>query len=236
MSRYPAMSRAPITYDRSLLVGAPAITREDRQAGYDVNALERGPYPQPSTMPPMAQLVAPAPDAVNPFQDGYYDRTFSPSSPVPPPRPWWKRKRWAALALIIFIGIICGIIAGVVTTAKNSHSIVLASNTQNADSGPSALSTGPSISQSQTPEDAPIISQTSVNTPLAATPTAGMNGPVAGNQGTTLFFGSTSLPPGVSLPTATVADPNSSGDIPSICYVTPTSRFCAPYFNDPPRV
>jgi hypothetical protein len=31
MSRYPAMSQAPVTYDRSLLVGAPAITREDRQ-------------------------------------------------------------------------------------------------------------------------------------------------------------------------------------------------------------
>jgi len=232
MSRYPEMSRAPITYDRSLLVGAPAITRQDRQAGYDVNALERGPYPQP-----MAQPVAPPPDAADPFQDGYYDRTFSPSSPVPPSRPWWKRKRWAALALIIFIGIICGIIAGVVSAKNSRNSAVLISGTQNADSGASALSTGASIAQSPTSEDSPIASQTSVNAPLATTPTAGTNGPVAGNQGTTLFFGSsTSLPPGVSLPTATVANPNSSGEIPYICYVTPTSRMCAPYFNDPPRV
>jgi hypothetical protein len=233
------MSRAPITYDRSLLVGAPALTRQDRQAGYDVDALERGPYPQPNTIAPttLAQPAVPAPDAANPFQDGYYDRTFSPSTPVPPPRPWWKRKRWAALALIIFLGIICGIIAGVVTARNSKVSTALISDTQNANSGSSALSTDPSTSQSQTSADAPIFSQTTANPPIVTTPTAGTNAPVAGNQGTTIFFGSsTSLPPGVSLPTATVADPNSSGEIPYICYVTPTSRACAPYFNDPPRV
>jgi len=235
------MSQAPVTYDRSLLVGAPAITREDRQAGYDVNALERGTYPQPNTTAPtIGQPVAPAPDAANPFQDGYYDRTFTPSTPIPPARPWWKRKRWAALALIIFLGIICGIVAGVVAARNSQNSSVLIADPQNAASGPSASLTGSSTSplvQSPTSTETPIVSRTSVTPPVVTTPAAGSNAPVGGNPGTTLFFGPpTGLQPGVTLPTATVPDPVISGEIPYICYVTPTSRFCAPYFEDPPRV
>lgn len=238
MSRYPAMSQAPVTYDRSLLVGAPAITREDRQAGYDIGALERGTYPQP-TVPTIGQPAAPAPDAANPFQDGYYDRTFTPSTPIPLARPWWKRKRWAALALIIFLGIICGIVAGVVTARNSRNTSALIADPQGAVSGPSA-STGSPISppvQSPASTETPIVSRTSAAPPVVTAPAAGSNVPVGGNPRTTLFFGSpTGLQPGVTLPTATVPDPVISGEIPYICYVTPTSRFCAPYFENPPSV
>lgn len=56
MSRYPDLSQQPgqapksamrTTYDRSLLVNAPSLTRADRQEGYNIDILDRGSYGQP---------------------------------------------------------------------------------------------------------------------------------------------------------------------------------------------
>jgi len=237
------MSQAPLPYDRSLLAAAPAVTRQDRQAGYDVNALEQGTYAQPSTTRTMGQeqhQSQPAPAAADPFGDQYANRTYSPSVEADKQRPWWKRKRWAALALIVFIGIICGIIAGVVSAknSRNTSGVItdLQGQSPNANSG-----SGPTTTLSSSPV-------TATPTRTTATPTTGIprGGNGNGNGGTTIVFGdhTTTLPPGVILPTATglpAPDPDpgfdDDDDIPLICYVTPTSRQCAPYFeDDPPRV
>lgn len=246
MSRYPAMSQAPAAYDRSLLVGAPAITRQDRQAGYDVNALERGAYNQQTTTaaPPAALVPPPAPARAgsDPFQDGYYDGTFSPAE-QPIRKPWWKRKRWIALALIIFVGILCGIIAGAVA-ARNSVNSARFNDAQNAASEPAAAtssslsSSSPLLQSPTTIINAPATQNTVVS---PANPTQPIGG---GNGATTIAFGTSTTRTRTSgggagaLPTATANDPFDdpfNGEIPLICYTIPQSPSCAPYFDDPPR-
>ncbi|KIM26342.1 hypothetical protein M408DRAFT_195813 [Serendipita vermifera MAFF 305830] len=248
MSRYPAMSQAPLPYDRSLLAAAPSLTRQDRQAGYDVNALEQGTYtqPGPTNTRTMGQDQPAAPPASDPFGDQYGDRNYSPTPTSGDQRPWWKRKRWAALALIIFIGIICGIIAGVVTArnSRNTSNLVTTPESQNQDNNNVASltsSSSPAVGATPTRTTA-----TPVMTSDPRNPNNGNTGNVGngnGNGGVTVVIGrpTTTLPPGVILPTATGQpapdDPFGSDEIPLICYVTPTSRQCAPYFeDDPPRL
>ena len=250
MSRYPQMSRNPITYDRSLLVGAPAITREDRQvrgsartrqntqtirsgqAGYDISALEQGSYPQQNNnnMPaPIGRPSLPPLPAADPFQDPYNNRDVSPSpAPSSSKGPWWKRRRWAALALIIFIGILCGIVAGVVTQKNNSRTTALVTDSpQGAVLG---SSTSPSGSTTQPTNNLGGTFQPSTQT-IA-------NPPVNTVGGSTVYFGP-STPAGIISPTATAPSINpdsGNGEIPHSCYLIPTSPSCAPYFQIPPRL
>jgi hypothetical protein len=237
MSRYPAMSQAPAAYDRSLLVGAPSPTRADRQAGYDINALEQGRYvtqhPFGNPIVPAASNVPPTqPTAANPFEENY-SRDPSPS-PIPPKQPWWKTKRGRLIlcfALIVFIGIICGIAAGV-ATAKNSRNTTTLIENQNSASSPAAVS-GPNTSRTAPSASTanPVVTRTTLN-PFSPTTTQG---------GTTIHFGggpSPTLPDGVLLPTNTApgsGDVADDGDMPQICYIFPFLSECAPYIGDRQR-
>ncbi|KAG8803015.1 hypothetical protein FRC17_006289, partial [Serendipita sp. 399] len=189
MSRYPAMSQRPAAYDQSLLVGAPALSRQDRQAGYDINALEQGSYASPvaayssnsqgaaaTSTSQYISPVAPAAANANPFVDSVYERERTPSLVPPPKRPWWKTKRgrWGLFfGLVVFIGIIAGIAAGAGAARDSRNRTLLNDSSQNASpSSPAANAGSSSLSQTPppalSPSPSPSSSSSSSIIPLAS--------------------------------------------------------------------
>ncbi|KAG8805672.1 hypothetical protein FRC18_006540 [Serendipita sp. 400] len=250
------MSQRPAAYDESLLVGAPALSRQDRQAGYDINALEQGSYASPvaaysynpqgvgaTSTSQYNKPSAPAAVDANPFTDEEDERERTPSLIPPPKKPWWKTKRgrWSLFfGLIVFIGIIAGIAAGAGAARDSRNQTLLSNNNENAAASSPEANANPSSSLSRTPSPTPSsasnpsTSSTSNNLPPATiTATAG-NGipsvatsvPVLPNQPS----------PPSQAPGSSGNEPVSSDGIPLICYIVPSSSECAPYFeNDPPR-
>ncbi|KAG8796874.1 hypothetical protein FRB91_010767 [Serendipita sp. 411] len=244
MSRYPVMSQRPAAYDESLLVGAPALSRQDRQAGYDINALEQGSYASPvaaysynpqgvgaTSTSQYNKPSAPAAVDANPFTDEEDERERTPSLIPPPKKPWWKTKRgrWSLFfGLIVFIGIIAGIAAGAGAARDSRNQTLLSNNNENAAASSPEANANPSSSLSRTPSPTPSsasnpsTSSTSNNLPPATiTATAG-NGipsgePVVIGIGTTLTFGSpvaTSVPVPPNQPSPPSQAPGSSGNEP----------------------
>lgn len=192
------------------------------------------------SLPPKDRVPPPAP--INPFQDPPQP-AYVPS-PIPPKEKWWKTKRGRiilGLVIIVLIGILCGIAAGA-ATAKNRRGSTLLT--------PSATRDGANTLPSSTSSISPILptptpSQNSSPVPLApSTPEvtrttipAPFDGPLVTTtprlQTTRLGSGgaATTLPPGVTLPTATApsdSDDNggSDDDTPYICYVLPWLSEC----------
>ncbi|CAG7852494.1 SubName: Full=Uncharacterized protein {ECO:0000313/EMBL:CCA73059.1} [Serendipita indica DSM 11827] len=244
------MSQRP-AYDQTLLAGAPSVTREERQAGYDINALESGNYGAPiasGSRPAGTRAYEYPTTTADPFADPYaQERSFTPSiTRSTTKKPWWttKRGRWAlGLAAIVFIGLIAGIAAGT-AAARNARNRTLLQNNEAAESPqgaqssstsrvqalPSSSSTPLTSSSPQTTSN-PILQQPNDSTPfvtrttlvVAPTPDVSVLPP---NQGTTITFGA---PPAQTPGTS----PNiGDEDIPLICYVVPHSSACAPYFEN----
>jgi len=146
----PEMQQRGGGYDRSLLAGAPSISRADRQEGYNIDILERQPAPYPTGGRTRINLDDPSfASAAQPYggnnynngntsnftpippleQSPYHERSNLPSSPpllVNPYQrkvPFWRTKKGIIVGvagIILFIGIIAGVVAGV-TIQNNSH-------------------------------------------------------------------------------------------------------------------
>lgn len=247
-------------YDRSLLAAAPALTRADRQAGYDVNALEQGSY-YTSTRP-SAPAPAPAPvlPAADPFTDQQYYERQSPVPSVTPStkKPWYRTRRGQALialAVIILIGLIAGIAAGTAAARQSRNTTLLSDNT-NSQNQDQATQTQATDSPTSPIANLPSSSDTGTNTtpvPLGQQPAATLtfgNGNGNGNgatptsrggsnQPTTIIFGGASSQPGIIQPTQGTGGIGSGGDddgedIPLICITFPQLRDCAPYYENGP--
>jgi len=236
-------------YDRSLLAAAPSLTREDRQAGYDVNALEGGSYYASFHTPALAAATTAAVPPVDPFADQQppYEPQPSPEPNIQPKKPWYKTSRGRvliALIVIVFIGLLAGIAAGTAAARQSRNTTLLSdgTNSQNQDQSttlaedPTSLipnsssHTGINASPSPVGQEPTTLTFGNVN---GATPTLA-DGP---NQGTTIEFGGTSSQPAIISPTQGTSSGGGNvngGDIPAICYTFPQLQQCLPYFENGP--
>jgi len=181
MSRYPAFGPNQFyPYDRSLLSAAPPVTRQDRQAGYDIGIIERGLIPSASAAPAPAPVPAPVPiREPNPFADTPTDLLNKelPSHPTPfdsssfvPPSRWYRTKRGIAILILIFLiflSIIIGVAVGVSEGKRKQEAITAPQSPDDGpDLGPSNTVTLIISSSSSSPFSSP---QTVASTPKAAT-------------------------------------------------------------------
>lgn len=176
MSRYPGFGQpaglAPemsLRYDQSLVASAPAVSRAERQVrnilfdglraaltlwglqeGYNIDILERGPYPSAPTKQSNGRTLIVLDDPSRQNANVNYSANSLPRAAALPPfestpsyeakggfspppladpygygkrTPWWRTKKGIiilGIAVVLFIGIIAGVIAGVVTRKKGS--------------------------------------------------------------------------------------------------------------------
>jgi len=237
-------------YDHTLLAAAPSLTRADRQAGYDVNALEGGSYYALFHTPAAAATTAAAvPPVADPFADQQrsYDPQPSREPSIQPKKPWYKTNRGRALIaliVIVFIGLLAGIAAGTAAARQSRNTTLLSNgtNSQNQDQSTSLTEATTSLIPSSSSHTGFNASPTpagqepttfTFGNGNGATPTL-VNGP---NQGTTIVFGGTSSQPAIISPTQGTGSGggnDNGGDIPLICYNFPQLRQCLPYFENGP--
>jgi hypothetical protein len=240
-------------YDRSLLAAAPALTRADRQAGYDVNALEQGSY-YSSTRPPAVAAAAPPVDPFTDHQIYNAGQSPSPEPSLPPKKPWYKTTRGRALialAVIILIGLIAGIAAGTAAARQSRNTTLLSNNNNSQNQNQGTQTLDPATDSPTSPITALPTSDASSNTsrdPLDQQPAATLtfgNGNGNGNgatptsrggsnQATTIVFGGASSPAIVAPTQGSGSSGSNDNDIPLICYTFPQIPGCEPYFENGP--
>jgi len=181
MSRYPPFGEtSSYPYDRTLLAGAPSITRADRQAGYNIDILERGVVP--SAAPPN-QTQGP-----NPFTDTptdllnkelYSHPAATDTTSVISPYRWYRTKRGIAIIVLTFLvvlSVIIGVAVGV-TQEKQRQATTAAVQTPDvrSDSGLSSIITSTSRRR-HTSTDTPFLT----SDPIGPAPTGPLIAPSTG--------------------------------------------------------
>lgn len=207
------------------------------QAGYDINALEQGPYYP-------AAAAAPVPPVADPFADQQqsYEPQPSPEPIFQPKKRWYKTNKGRALIVLIvilFIGLLAGIAAGT-ATARQSRNTTLLSNGTSSQDPDQATSTQTQPLAEVTTSDVNV-DPTPTQDPAALT-FGNSNGvtPTHSNQATTIVFGGESSQPVIIAPTQGTGSSgdgggnDNNGDIPYICYTFPQVPECAPYFENGP--
>ncbi|KAJ3520334.1 hypothetical protein NM688_g9179 [Phlebia brevispora] len=129
------------SYDETLLAAAPALTRQEKQAGYSVDLLANDGR--------AAGLMA-VPDAPPSSSHGHVEVPMSSKEVLdtynPTRTPWWRTRKWliifALLAIVAIGAIVGGAVGGTVHHHHNTDVVQPSSNGTAADGGSAGGSAG----------------------------------------------------------------------------------------------